>query len=145
MKGEITVKDIILAEDDADDVMLFKEVVKEIDASLPVRHAENGNLLFVLLREKIPDILFLDIYMPCKDGVACIVEIRKNRAYDALPVIVYSGTERDVTIEKCYENGANYYVTKTSHYEDLVKKLKRILSFDWTNRLIYPPRNQFVV
>lgn len=140
-----TLKEIMLAEDDVDDVMLFTEAIKQIDSSLLLRHAENGNMVFVLLNEKLPDILFLDIYMPYKDGVSCLMEIRKNRAYDSLPIIMYTGIERDITIEDCYANGANLYVTKTAHFTELVDKLKRILSLDWKKGLLYPARDHFVI
>ncbi len=137
-------KDILLAEDDLDDVFLFELALKELNISYLLRHASNGDMLFVLLKEKIPYILFLDVRMPCKDGVACVVEIRKNREYDSLPVIMYTSNLSDKIIEECYRNGANLYITKTNTFSELIEKLKKAFAFDWNDYLHYPPQNQFL-
>ncbi len=88
--NNILKRDILLADDDADEILIFETALKELKYPHTLRHAMNGDALFVLLKDKIPYILFLDIHMPCKDGVACITEIRKNREYDNLPVIIYT-------------------------------------------------------
>jgi CheY-like chemotaxis protein len=137
-------KDILLAEDDADDVFLFEMALKELNIPYLLRNASNGEVLFVLLKEKIPYILFLDVHMPCKDGVACVVDIRKNRDYDSLPIIMYTSNFSDKIIEECYRNGANVYLKKTTTFAELTEKLRKVFSVDWTNYLHYPPQNQFV-
>jgi CheY-like chemotaxis protein len=137
-------KDILLAEDDLDDVFLFETALKELNIQYLLRHAGNGDMLFVLLKEKIPYILFLDVRMPCKDGVACVVEIRKNREYDSLPIIMYTSNLSDKIIEECYRNGANLYVTKTTTFSELTEKLKKVFALDWSDYLHYPPQNQFL-
>jgi DNA-binding response OmpR family regulator len=138
-------KDILLAEDDNDDVLIFELAMKEMDFPNAMRRAENGDVLFVLLKDKIPYILFLDINMPCKDGMACIVEIRKNRDYDNLPVIMYSSNLSNKIIEESFRSGANLYMTKTNTFNDLVTKLRKVFAIDWTDYLHYPPQAQFLL
>ncbi len=142
---ELITKDILLAEDDKDDVEIFDTALKQLDISYMLRNAQNGEMLFVLLKERIPYILFLDIDMPCKDGMACIMEIRKNREYDKLPVIMYTSHMADKIIEECYRNGANMFLAKTTTFNELTTKLKKIFSIDWQDYLHYPPRDQFVM
>ncbi|HTN18722.1 MAG TPA: response regulator [Chitinophagaceae bacterium] len=138
-------KDILLAEDDLDDVEIFETALQEVGQPYMIRNAKNGDVLFVLLKDKIPYLLFLDIHMPCKDGMACIVEIRKNREYDKLPVIMYTSMFTEKIIEESYRNGANLYITKTNTIQDLVNKLKKVFSIDWNDYLHFPPREQFVI
>ena len=138
-------KDILLVEDDADDVDIFRSALDKLQLSYELRHAENGDQLFILLEEKIPYILFLDIYMPCKDGVACILEIRKNRRYDKLPVIMYSSFFQEKYIDQSFRAGANYFMTKPTSFMDLVAKMKMILSIDWKNYLHYPNQDDFLI
>lgn len=80
--------DVILAEDDIDDVLIFDLAVKHIKISIHLRHAKDGDELFTLLKDAIPDLIFLDIHMPCKDGITCILEIRKNPDFHNVPVIM---------------------------------------------------------
>ena len=82
--------------------------------------------------------------MPCKDGAACVVDIRKNRDYDSLPIIMYTSNFSDKIVEDCYRNGANLYLTKTNTFAELTEKLRRIFALDWDQYLHYPPRNQFL-
>ena len=145
MTETILEKDILLAEDDNDDVLIFEMAMKQMDFPYLMRHADNGDVLFLLLKEKVPYILFLDIHMPCKDGVACIVEIRKNKEYDNLPVIMYTSNMSNKIVEECFRNGANLYMTKTSTINSLVDKLKKVFAIDWNDYLHYPPQNQFVL
>lgn len=138
-------KDILLAEDDSDDLLIFETALKELDLSYMLRHADNGEVLFVLLKERIPYILFLDIHMPCKDGVACIQEIRKNREYDKLPVVMYTSNLSDKIVDECFRNGANLYMTKTDTFGALTEKIKKVFAIDWEDYLHYPPQHQFML
>ncbi len=138
-------RDILLAEDDSDDVIIFEMALKEASIPYDLRRAENGDVLFVLLKEKLPYILFLDIHMPCKDGLSCIIEIRKNRAYDGVPVVMYTSEFSDKIVEEAYRSGANLYITKTTTLKELTAKLKKVFSIDWSDYLHYPPQNQFLL
>jgi len=145
MKPKTENWDILLAEDDIDDVFSFELAMKEMPFSFILRNADNGDLLFVLLKERIPDILFLDILMPCKDGVACIIEIRKNRDYNHMPVIMYTAMNSEEYIESAYKNGANFYLLKSNSLHEITENLKKIFSIDWKNFMYYPPKQQFVL
>lgn len=138
-------KDIMLAEDDSDDVEIFDLGLKGLQFPYLLRHAENGDVLFIMLKDKIPYILFLDIHMPCKDGLACIVEIRKNRDYDKMPVIMYTSEISKRIMEEAYRSGANLYLAKTNTIAELTDKLRKIFSIDWENYLHFPPHSQFLV
>lgn len=137
-------KDILLAEDDIDDVTIFELALNELEIPYIMRHAKNGDVLFVMLKQRKPYILFLDINMPCKDGLACIAEIRKNREYDSLPVIMYTSLLGKKTIEDSFRGGANLYLSKTPSFDKLKENLSRIFSMDWNNHLHFPPLDQFV-
>ena len=138
-------KDVILAEDDNDDVLVFELAAKESEIAMDIRHADNGDKLFVLLKQDVPDVLFLDIHMPCKDGVACIVEIRKHHEYDNLPVIMYTSHTTEKHVNDCFRNGANLYMIKTRTIKELANNLRSIFSIDWKNHMYYPPKHQFVL
>jgi len=137
--------DILLADDDIDDVEILVWSLSEAGIQHELRHADNGDRLFVLLKEKIPYILFLDIQMPCKDGISCIMEIRKNREYDKLPVIMYTSFTHAEYIETTYRNSANFYLTKSGDSQAVVRHLKQIFAIDWHNYQHYPVIDDFVL
>lgn len=135
--------DVLLAEDDLEDVEIFGWAMQQADISYELRHAENGDRLFVLLKEKIPYILFLDIKMPCKDGISCITEIRRNREYDHMPVIMYTAYAHPESMENSYRGGANYFLSKSAAMTDMVNAIKKIFAIDWKSYQHYPIRDQF--
>ena len=145
MSNVVLEKDILLAEDDNDDVVIFEMALKELAIPYLLRHAENGDGLFILLKERMPYILFLDIHMPCKDGLSCIIEIRKNRDYDNLPVVMYTSELSKKIVEDCYRNGANLYVSKANTFAKLTAHLTQVFAIDWANYMHYPPHSQFVL
>lgn len=136
-------KDILLAEDDDDDAHFFEVALNELKFPYELRVAIDGNMLFVLLKDRIPHILFLDIDMPCKDGIACIAEIRKNREYDKLPVIMYTSHTSEKIKEDAFRNQVNLYVNKANTIKGITASLAKVFAIDWNNYMHYPPYDQF--
>ncbi|ASZ13653.1 response regulator [Chitinophaga pendula] len=137
---------VLLAEDDDDDFMVFSMAVDDIKTiKIVLTRAENGEILMRLLDEKHPDILFLDLLMPCKDGMQCIREIRANKKFDSLPIIIYSSLADLKNIEFCYREGSNLYAKKPSSLQELRDILERIFAIDWKRMMYYPPMSQFVI
>lgn len=136
---------VLLAEDDNEDYYIFSVAIQQVPLTVLLTRAENGELLMKLLDEKVPDILFLDMLMPCKDGQQCLREIRANKKYDGLPIIVYSSLDDLRTIEFCYREGSNLYAIKPSSFDELKTILERILTIDWKKVMYFPTFSDFVL
>jgi CheY-like chemotaxis protein len=136
---------VLLAEDDDEDYFIFSLAIKELSIKVVLTRAENGDILLQLLDEKDPDIVFLDLLMPCKDGRTCLKEIRANKKYDTVPIVVYSSLNDLKSIEFCYREGSNLYAIKPSTLQELKTVLEKIFSIDWKKMLYFPPRSKFVV
>jgi DNA-binding response OmpR family regulator len=122
---------IILAEDDPDDHDFFTEALNEISVSIKLVAVKNGEELMELLKHFLPDIIFLDLDMPYKNGLECIAEIRANHKLQKIPVVVFSSTTRPSNIDTAYEMGADLFFIKPSVYKDLVSSTKAILNLNW--------------
>lgn len=145
MTNSLTEHDILLVEDDSDDVEIFQEALQEIGVDYSLRNAYDGTILFELLNERVPDVLFLDHHMPCKNGIECLKEIRKDKSYDNMPVIMYSYQILPFAIHGAYNSDANLYMVKTSTFNDLVEKMRLIFQRPWKNYLSKPRIEQFVL
>ena len=123
---------ILLTDDDADDLMLFEEAIKELPLSVQLSSVENGKDLFKLLADNYsPNLIFLDVNMPGKSGKDCLLEIKSNPVFHNIPVIMYSTSGNKGDIETCYKHGADLYVIKPHLFTDIVKMLEKIFSIDW--------------
>lgn len=138
-------KDILIAEDDNDDFNFLSSALGDLQMTVIISRAENGEILIKILNEKIPDLLFLDVLMPLKDGKECLKEIRANRRFDSLPVIMYTSLHDIRTIEFCYREGSNFFVCKPNTYKELLDVLNKILAIDWKKMMYYPPLSQYVL
>jgi CheY-like chemotaxis protein len=125
------VRSIILAEDDVDDQNIFQIALQEVDPAIRLDFVANGKELLNLLQNFTPDLLFLDLEMPYKNGLECLVDIRDNPLLHDLPVIVFSSTTKPSNIQTAYEMGAHLFFIKPPVYQDYLSSIKAILMLNW--------------
>jgi CheY-like chemotaxis protein len=64
-----------------------------------------------------PNLIMLDLNMPAKDGWAVLVEVKSDIALEAIPLVVFSTSQARTDIARCYDLGANCYVTKPTNLD----------------------------
>jgi CheY-like chemotaxis protein len=124
---------IILAEDDIDDQNIFQLALQEVDPNIELAFASNGNQLLENLKAKSPDLIFLDLDMPYKNGLECLLDIRNDPSLAKLPVIVFSSTTKQSNIQTAYEMGAHLFFIKPPVYSDYLSSIRAILNLNWKN------------
>jgi CheY-like chemotaxis protein len=126
---------IYLADDDADDRELFVDALLEVDPSVILTQAEDGQQLMDILgtiEDPLPEILFLDINMPGKTGFECLEEIRKKEgSLKEINIIILSTSNDPQDIEKALELGASFYAVKPNCFDVLKTFVKDVLQIDW--------------
>ena len=137
---------ILLADDDKDDRYFFEKALKEVPIATHLTTFKDGEQLMNYLSKNsklLPDVLFLDVNMPRKNGSECLSEIKLNPKLKELPVIIYSTSLRDKIADVFYQNGAHYYLQKCD-FPDLVKSIHKSLTLlaENPNRL---SRDKFIL
>ena len=136
---------ILFSDDDTDDALLFTQAADLMTSPILLSFAEDGEqLMRYLAKEMLPDMIFLDLNMPVKNGHECLVDIRGDKKLDWLPVIVYTTSDNPKDIETCFELKANLYVVKPTSFEAIIKTLKRILTIDFKKQGL-PSRENFLL
>ncbi|OJX49765.1 MAG: hypothetical protein BGO88_08395 [Flavobacterium sp. 38-13] len=120
---------IFLADDDCEDVELFRDALTEICAHCNLFSFPDGYQLLEGLRNcnKLPDLIFVDVNMPTIDGFEALVQIRQDRKLSAIPTIIYSTSSNQDHISKAYALGASSYIKKPNDFKTLKEILKKIL------------------
>lgn len=137
---------LLLADDDQDDRFFFNKVLKALSIPTQFSSVEDGEQLMDFLSTgnmPLPDVLFLDLNMPRKNGSECLSEIKKSDKLKNLPIIMYSTSMHEDVADLLYANGAHLYIRKTNIIE-LQKVLQFILTEIWENRFERPTRDRFV-
>jgi CheY-like chemotaxis protein len=128
------IQHILLADDDEDDCVLFADVLEGLSTSPRLTTAKNGQHLMQILEERdslLPDIIFLDVNMPLKNGIECLAEIRQDERLKMLPVIIFSTSAQKWAVDRAYELNANFFIRKPDTFMDLKNVIQKILSLNW--------------
>lgn len=80
--------------------------------------------------ENVPpvDIIVLDLMLPYVSGYQLITNIRDDPEWQHVPIIVVSGKVMEDDIVKALDLGANDYVTKPFRPEELLARMRRIVT-----------------
>ena len=128
---------ILIADDDADDRFLLQSAFEENGFGDELHFVENGVELLGYLNglvrneseAKMPRFILLDLNMPKKDGREVLKEIKQNAVFQQIPIIVFSTTNNELEMKRCYELGANSYITKPNSFESLIKTVAALRSY----------------
>lgn len=123
-------KFILLAEDDEDDQMLFKNALGTICKPCELDIAPDGLVALNKLDRstRVPDVIVLDINMPQMSGIQCLEAIREQERFKNIKVVMFSTTKSPELIDKSYKLGANLFITKPDSYTGLKKAMEEILA-----------------
>jgi CheY-like chemotaxis protein len=107
------IKHIVLADDDPDNFELFADAVAETCTDINLRSASDGEKLLSLIKQlPRPDLILLDLNMPCKSGHECLEEIRSKEEFDDVPVVILSTSSSQRDKDACFKGGATGYLVK---------------------------------
>ena len=111
--------DVLLVEDDAGDVELIRETLKDSKVLVNINVVINGEQALSYLRHEEPyqqslrpNLILCDLNMPKMDGRQLLQIIKKDEDISNIPVIILTTSDSETDIVKSYGLGANCYVTK---------------------------------
>ncbi len=76
-----------------------------------------------------PDLVILDLNLPRKDGRAVLAEVKADPELNELPVVVFTTSHSPHDIARCYELGANSYVSKPGNLGQFFSAVRSIDNF----------------
>ncbi|MGQ2984085.1 response regulator [Flavobacterium sp.] len=125
---------IMLADDDEDDRLFFREAFEEVKINYQYTAFNDGEQLMDYLNKEdnpLPDIIFLDLNMPRKSGLECLKEIRDDERLKKISVAIYSTSSSEQDIEDTFVTGANVYIKKPNDFNMLKKILSDVVHINW--------------
>jgi CheY-like chemotaxis protein len=129
------IRRILLADDDADDRMLFEEVFADLPADqYQLYSVSNGEEVVAFLKSinnpaHLPDLVILDQNMPLMSGKETLEFIRSEEAFRQIPVIIYSTYNDKTFIKECETLGVIAVVSKPDSYEGYIKMINSFLKY----------------
>jgi CheY-like chemotaxis protein len=124
-------KHVVLADDDLDHAYHFRKALQQVDNTRVLTVVRDGAELMEFLSVQVPGLLFLDLNMPCKHGLECLQEIRKDPRLAQMVVVVYTSSTEMTNIQRSYIHKADLYMVKPFNSEHLKKALESVLKMEW--------------
>ena len=142
----MSARTILLVEDNAGDVRLTREALREADVTVGLTAVPDGDQALAFLRGEgahaaatRPDLILLDLNLPKKNGLEVLEEIKRDPELCRIPVIMLTTSSSARDIAACYDRGVNCYVVKPLDLDDFTRLVQAINSF-WFEVAVLPPR-----
>ena len=79
--------------------------------------------------DSVPSLIVLDLRLPGMSGLDVLVRIKSDRQLRRTPVVILSSSNEPLDIERCFDAGANAFVTKSPNHDEFCASLSRIAGF----------------
>jgi CheY-like chemotaxis protein len=136
---------ILLVEDNAGDVRLTREALREAQVAVELVAVPDGEQALAYLRRtgehaeaRRPDLILLDLNLPKKNGLEVLEEIKADPALRRTPVTMLTTSSSARDVAACYDRGVNCYVVKPLDLDDFTALVRTIHSF-WFEVARLPP------
>jgi chemotaxis family two-component system response regulator Rcp1 len=126
----MTGRSILLVEDNAGDVRLTREALREAELSVELTAVPDGEQALAFMRSAgRPDLILLDLNLPKKNGLEVLEEIRHDPALRTTPVIMLTTSSSSRDVAASYDRGVNGYVVKPLELDDFTELVQAINGF----------------
>jgi two-component system, chemotaxis family, response regulator Rcp1 len=139
---------VLVVEDSAADANLIRMVLADTGLCKQLLVVSDGEDALDVLRrtgrfeDQIrPDLIFLDLNLPRKDGLDVLSEIRTDASLRRIPVVVLTSSSNPDDIGAAYDRGANLYCKKPFELDELERLLSHIVK-TWYNFACLPPQEK---
>jgi len=111
-----------------DDSLLIRKKLREVLEKCKcaeIFEAENGSVAVELVKAHTPDLIFMDIVMPEKDGIEALKEIKATNP--EAKVVMASSVGTNEQLKRALENGAYDFIQKPINLESVLNLIEKVL------------------
>jgi DNA-binding response OmpR family regulator len=126
---------IVMIEDDEGHARLIEKNVRRAGVNNDIVPFTNGNaaLDYILGADRSGDVsqgryllILLDLNLPDMSGIDILEKVKSNQHTKRLPVVILTTTDDEREIQRCYDLGANVYITKPVEYESFANAIRQL-------------------
>lgn len=134
---------IVLIVDDREfDRILYKEFLG--DDNYQFSELDDGEGIIDQLKTEIPDIILLDWQMPRVNGLETLKMIKKNKAFDQIPIIIITGLKDEEVLEKAFDYGGIDFLNKPVSKIELNSRVLNALNLSETKRMLIQQKRELL-
>ena len=92
------------------------------------REAVDAESALAILRERVPDLVLVDVMLPGKSGLDVLAEMREDPALREVPVIVLSAWQAPEDVERAIAAGADRFLAKPFRVDELAATAQEVVN-----------------
>lgn len=138
--------EILLVEDNAGDVLLTQEALREVDVRNTLSIVRDGVEALAFLRREgchagapRPDLILLDLNLPRLNGHEVLAAIKEDPDLRRIPVIMLTTSDAAADVRGAYDRHVNSYITKPVDLDQFFAVIKGLDSY-WLSLVKLPPK-----
>jgi len=117
---------ILIADDDQTVVVSLQYLLEQAGFQVVVAH--DGQEALDAMRRDVPDLLLLDVMMPRLSGYDVCERIRESPTWRHVRILMLTAMGGEIEARKGLALGADDYMTKPFATQELLSRIKRLLS-----------------
>lgn len=121
---------IALVDDDNDEKFIFQIALNDIEIQYDFSYFSTSDEFINYLNGKKtikPDIVFIDMHMPQRNGLELVQEMRKEKDFDLIKTVIYSNSVSEVVIQAFKSLGTSDFIIKPPDLSEMKNVLKKLI------------------
>jgi CheY-like chemotaxis protein len=139
MMPALSPEPLLVVEDNNADFRMLKRLIRQMDVQSPIYRCKTGDEALDLLYQRgpyhettprlQPGIVLLDLNLPGLDGRMLLGQLKQDPTLKKIPVVVFTTSSAPNDIEYCYQQGANSYLVKPVHLQELERTVRALVDY----------------
>jgi two-component system cell cycle response regulator DivK len=119
------VRTILIIEDNPGHMRLAESLLGK--AGYAVLQAQDAEAGLQLARERLPDLILMDVQLPGMDGIEATRALKADPRTGAIPVIVVTSYRGEHPATAARDAGASGYIAKPYHHTEFLAEIARVV------------------
>ncbi|MCC5899485.1 MAG: response regulator [Phormidium sp. GEM2.Bin31] len=119
---------ILIVDDEPNIRILLEQALENLeDEGVELLMAQNGLEALEVIQEEQPNLVFLDVMMPKKNGLEVCKTVKKDWQQSEVYIIMLTAKGQELEKEEGFAVGADFYMTKPFRPKEIVAKARSVL------------------